>query len=109
MVHGGLSCHLSCETLAATLELAPLRADVSFTPVGRQPYFKVVASLGVAPDVLWQEDHYGFAAPYYDFRPVAVHTEWAPTATGTDAMTLQLQFPHPRPTTTLPWCSPLVY
>jgi hypothetical protein len=97
VVRGGLSYELYRQTLSASIDLPALKAGVSFIPTGKQPYFKVVAALGVAPDLLWQGEGYGFDPSYEGFRPVQVENDWTPTAKGSDAESLQLQLPYTPP------------
>lgn len=79
------------------MELPALRAGVTFTPTGKQPYFKVVASLGVAPDILWQGGRYTFHYDYQQSFPQTAVSAWTLTAEGSEAMTLQLQLPYTPP------------
>lgn len=88
VVRGGLSYTLSRETLSATVDLPALQAGVSFAPTGKQPYFKVVAALGVAPDLLWQGEVYGFHRDYEQLYAAVAESAWVPTAEGSAAMSL---------------------
>jgi hypothetical protein len=97
VVRGGISYELLRETLHAAVSLPSLEAGISFTPPGKQPYFKVVAALGVAPDLLWQGDAYGFHRAYESFQPLSAESPWTPTAEGSEAMTLQLQLTYTPP------------
>ena len=97
VVRGGISYVLDRDTLSAAVELPALKAGVSFTPTGQQPYFRMVAALGVAPDLLWQGDAYGFHRAYESMYPVVAESGWTPTAEGAGAMTLQLQLPYTPP------------
>lgn len=97
VVRGGLSYVLSRETLSATVDLPALQAGVSFAPTGRQPYFKVVAALGLASDQLWQGDGYGFHRDYEQLYAAVAQSAWTPTAEGSGAMSLQLQYPSTPP------------
>jgi hypothetical protein len=94
VVRGGISYTLSRETLSAAVELPALNTGVGFTPPGRQPYFKVAAALGVAPDLLWQGEGYGLHRSYERYQPVRADSEWTTTVEGTKAMTLPLQLPY---------------
>lgn len=104
VVRGGISYALSREGLSATVALPALKAGVTLTPTGKQPYFKVVASLGVAPDILWQGGRYTCHYDYQQCFPQTAESAWTLTAEGSEAMTLHLQLPYTRPTTSLPWC-----
>lgn len=97
VVRGGISYDLSRSMLSAVVELPALKMGVSFTPTGRQPYFKLVAALGVAPDLLWLGDAYGFHRAYERYQPVRTDSEWVTTAEGSEAMTLQVQLPYTPP------------
>lgn len=97
VVRGGVSGELSRIDLSATVQLPPLQVGVNFTPTGKQPYFKVVAALGVAPNLLWDGGRYGCHHDYEGFHPVAAESTWTPTAEGTEALTLQLQLPYVPP------------
>lgn len=97
VVRGGVSCALNRETLSATIDLPALKVGVNFTPTGKQPYFKIAAALGVAPDLLWNGEAYAFHRAYEGFRPLAVTSDWTPATAGSEAMTLDLQLPYTPP------------
>jgi hypothetical protein len=97
VIRGGISYELDRDTLRAAVQLPALKVGVSFTPAGNQPYFKVVAALGVAPDLLFGEEGYSFARDYEGFRPITSETGWIPTAEGAEAVSLHLQLPYAPP------------
>lgn len=97
VVRGGLTYELSREELAARIDLPALLPGVTFLPTGKQPYFRVMATLGVAPDLLWQGEGYSFHRAYEGFRPAVAESAWTPTAEGSEAMSLQLQVPYAPP------------
>jgi hypothetical protein len=97
VVRGGISYMLNRDERSASVDLPALKAGVSFTPTGKQPYFKVVAALGVAPDLLWQGEGYGFHRAYEGFQPAVSESAWTPTAEGLEALTLTLQLPYTPP------------
>lgn len=97
VVRGGLSYTLSRGDLSASVQLPALRVGINLTPTGKQPYFKVVAALGVAPDVLWSAGGYSFDRAYESLHPAVVESAWVPTAEGLEATTLSLQLPYTPP------------
>ena len=97
VVRGGLTYELNREALAARISLPALLPGVTFLPTGKQPYFRVVATLGVSPDLLWQGKGYGFHRAYEQLYTLEAESAWTPTAEGSAAMTLQLQLPYTPP------------
>jgi hypothetical protein len=97
VVRGGITWELSRESFQARIDLPALQPGINFSPMGKQPYFKVAATLGLAPDVLWTGQGYSFDRAYEQFHPVVAESEWTPTAEGAEAMTLELQLPYTPP------------
>lgn len=94
VVRDGITYELSREALHARVGL---QAGVNFSPAGKHPYFKVAATLGIAPDVLWTEHGYSFHRAYEQFHPVVAESEWRPTAGDSVPLSLELQLPYTPP------------
>lgn len=96
-VRGGLAYELRRDTRTATIRVPELLPGMNFTPTGRQPYFRVVATLGAAPDLFWTPAGYSLAPAYEQLFPAVARGEWLPTAQGSEAFTLELQLPTAPP------------
>ena len=96
-VRGGVAYTLSRENLNATVSIPSLQPQINFTPPGGQPYFRAVATLGLAPDVFWTPQGYLPAQGYEQLFPAIVQSEWYPTAKGSQAHTLELSLPTAPP------------
>lgn len=97
VVRGGLTYTLSREELAARIDLPALLPGVTFLPTGKQPYFRVVATLGVAPDLLWQGEDYGFHRAYEQLYALEAGSAWTPATEGLEATSWTLQLPYTPP------------
>ena len=97
VVRGGITGALSRESLSARVDLPALKPGVNFSPPGKHPYFKVVATLGPAPDVLWMPNGYTLHRAYGQLFPRVAESGWIPTAAGSEALALELQLPYAPP------------
>jgi hypothetical protein len=96
VVRGGIAHHLNRETLSAHIELPALLPGTSFSP-SHHPYFRVAATLGLAPDVFWSPQGYSFDREYEQCFPQVAQSVWLATKAGSEALTLELQLPYPPP------------
>lgn len=94
VVRGEVGAQLTRDTLLASLELPDLLPDLTFFPPKSYPYCRLVAALGVAPDLLFGEPKYTTVGDYTNCFALAVYTEWFPAARGYEATTLSLQLPY---------------
>jgi hypothetical protein len=97
VVRGGLAYTLSREELTASITTPLLQPRINFIPPDKQPYFRVVATLGLAPDVFWTPYGYIPSAGYERLIPAVAQSEWNPTAKGAEAITLELGLSHTPP------------
>ena len=91
VVRNPLSCAVSKETLSARLELPQLLPGVNFFAPAGPPYFRVVALLGVVPDLFYARPRYQPFTDYSSFAPVVAHTGWYPAKGGCPESILELQ------------------
>ena len=82
--------------LSAEVSVPALLPGVNFFSPGGGPLYRVVAALGVLPDLYYGPvgDHY---FPPAGFKPVSAQsalTEWYPVKGGSEATTLSLQLPE---------------
>jgi hypothetical protein len=96
-LRGGVEYTISRKNLSAIVSIPALQPRINFTPPGMQPYFRLVATLGLAPDVFWTPDEYILAVGYEQLFPAVAQSEWNPTAVGSDAQTLELRLPTAPP------------
>jgi hypothetical protein len=94
LVRTPLVCSLDKTVQTAWVELPDLLPGATFFPHSEPPYFRVVASLGVVPD-LWHTAH-GYTPKDTPGRhlPTVVYTPWLATKSGAAATTLELQLPY---------------
>jgi hypothetical protein len=93
IARGPLSCRISKETLSAEVVVPGLVPGVNFFPHTALPFFRVVVTLGVIPDVYYHPDGY-YPDPVYDNEhPVRFEGEWHHTRKGCAGTTVQLQLP----------------
>ncbi|HWJ02153.1 MAG TPA: hypothetical protein VNU93_00655 [Verrucomicrobiae bacterium] len=90
-----LVCSVQKETLSARVIIPEIITGLNFIPRTSHPYFRVVASLGVVPDV--QYTSYGYAPdlPAGNHLPHVVSTEWTGVKKGSAETVLELQIPYP--------------
>jgi hypothetical protein len=91
-----LTCTVDKASLSAIVEVPALLPGVNFFSTQTQPLYRVVAALGVVPDLYYKNtgDHY---FPPEGFERVSAQTaltEWLPLKGGSEATTLNLQLPE---------------
>lgn len=98
IIRNPVSCTVDKAALAAVVDVPALIPGVNFLSPGAQPFYRLVAALGIVPDLYYDKktDHY---YPHPDYGIVRAHsalTDWYPVQGGSPATTLRLQLPeHP--------------
>jgi hypothetical protein len=93
VVRGALCCTLSKETLSASLEMPALLPRLTFFAPEGYAYCRLVATLGIAPDLFFGEPKYRPLGDYDACFAQSAHTEWFAAGSGTTAQTLHLSLP----------------
>ena len=81
VLHHALSCQLFKDSGTASVALPPLIPGFNILHPATHPFFKVVAVLGLMPDLFFQErlDQYGPVAGYRSLASQYVETAWQQT------------------------------
>jgi hypothetical protein len=98
VVRGELCTRLERSTLTATVALPGLLPRLTFFPPSDYAYCRLVATLGVAPDLLFGEQTYTTDGDYTSCFALAAQTDWFAPAKGHGPTTLSLQLPYTPPT-----------
>lgn len=97
VVRAPLTSSLSREGGQAVVEVPALAVGINFFPHGGLPLYRIVASLGVLPDMVYHEVRKGFY-PAEDFAPVwpvGAASGWLPVkAPRPEPLTLELALPQ---------------
>lgn len=83
------------DTLSAKVEVPALIPGINFTPQSRYSVYRIVAVLGIVPDLFYNEKS-GRYVPGGDFDGISIQTamsEWFPVKSGSVPVTLSLQLP----------------
>lgn len=94
-LRNGVGYTLSRETLSARVELPAFLPGTNFFPADRYPLFRVVAVLGLVPDLFL--DNYNNYTPEAQWKhvfPVRAETDWQPVKSGSSAAALELALPY---------------
>ena len=94
VVQGELHTRLSRDTLTASVELPDLLPRLTFFPPEGYPYCRVIAILGVAPDLLFAQPKYTTDGDFTNCPAQSVHTAWFAAGAGLPAQTLSLALPY---------------
>jgi hypothetical protein len=89
-----LACGLDKDTLSAHVAIPELIAGVNFTPRTPHPYFRIVASLGVVPDLHYNPDGYTPDIAAGSHLPEVAATEWLGAKSGAPATMLELSLSY---------------
>ena len=95
LLRSGVGYTLSRDTLSARVGIPALVPATNFFPADKHPLCRVVAVLGLVPDLFL--DPYGDYRPEEQFRqvfPVRAETDWFPTRSGAAASSLELALPY---------------
>ena len=96
-VRGGVDVQLSKAALSASVSLPALIPQLTFFPPEGYSYYRVVVTLGAAPDLFYGLPKYRPLGDYTPCWPQSAQTEWFPAATGAPAQTLALTLPYTPP------------
>jgi hypothetical protein len=94
MVRTPLSYTVDREHQSARVEIPALLEGVTFFPRTAHPYFRLVATLGVVPDLHYAAEGYGPAYRVGKHLPQVARTEWLGVKRGAPATALELQLPY---------------
>jgi len=86
-----VECSIQRNELKAMITLPAFLPGVNFYPPTTLPYFRVVATLSVTPDLYFHEFKYRPKSDYLAFRPEIIKTEWMATQSETDIINLELK------------------
>lgn len=92
-----LAATVSRQDLSASVQIPALTPGANFFAQGNLPLYRLVVSLGVMPDLVYDELRKGFA-PVPGFGkvwPVGTSTEWRPVRSSSPATTLELTLAGP--------------
>jgi hypothetical protein len=82
---------LSRDTLSAHIDIPALLPGINFYAPQRHSMYRVIAMLGVVPDLVYQEQGYEPSDPAYSMiNPAMAGTEWYPVLKGSPATALAL-------------------
>lgn len=97
-VRGEAYAKMNKTALQATVELPPLLPGLTFFPPKGVAYCRLVATLGVAPDVAHGPLGWTTGGDYTNCFALAAHTEWFAAGAGLPPTTLSLHLPYTPPT-----------
>jgi hypothetical protein len=89
-----LPCSIEKEALSAWVMIPEIIHGLNFFPRTTHPYFRVVASLGVVPDVHYSSSGYMPDLTPGSNLPQVVMTEWTGVKKGMSGERLELQLPY---------------
>jgi hypothetical protein len=98
VVRGEVRAQLTRDILTAVVELPDLVPGLTFFEPEGYAYCRVVATLGVAPDLFWGNPKYTTQGDFGACFAQGVHTEWFAAGAGLTSTTLSLQLPYTPPT-----------
>lgn len=97
VVRGEVQAQLDRTTLQAAVELPALLPRLTFFPPPGYAYCRLLATLGVAPDLFFGVPKYTTDGDYANCFAMAAHTDWFAAGAGLPPTTLQLQLPYTPP------------
>jgi hypothetical protein len=89
-----LTCTMEKESSSARVEIPRIVTGINFQPVTLHPYFRIVASLGVVPDIHYTSLGYAPKMPSGRHLPHVVATDWTGVKKGMPETILKLQLPY---------------
>jgi hypothetical protein len=92
-----ISCRVDKAALGARVELPQLVPGVNFGASTPHPYYRVVAALGVVPDLFYSPYGYTPAEEPGQYVPQAVYTDWLGTKSARPESVLELTLPYAVP------------
>lgn len=90
-----LLCSIQKDALSAQVSIPEIITGLNFRPRTPHPFFRVVASLGMVPDVHYSPYGYTPEPPAGSCLPHVVATEWTGAKMGMKQTVLELQLPYP--------------
>ena len=97
VVRGELPVQMDRAALQASVELPGLRPRLTFFPPAGYAYCRLVAVLGMAPDLVYDPQMYQPQGDFSNCFAQSAHTDWFAAGVGTAATTLSLQLPYSPP------------
>jgi hypothetical protein len=96
VISSPFDCTLDKAALSAVIKVPPLIPRINFFAPGSQAFYRVVASLGVVPDLYFDRrlDHYFPLPAYRGCSAQSALTDWFLAKTGAPATELRLQLPQ---------------
>jgi hypothetical protein len=85
------------ELLKAIVSMPALLPGANFFPPGQHPFFRIVATLNIVPDLYHHQPKYRPRASYEGMHPQVAKTEWMAVNAGSEAISLELQLPEAPP------------
>lgn len=98
VVRGEVYAKMDKGSLQASVELPPLLPRLTFFPPQGYPYCRLVATLGVAPDIVMGPLGWGTDGDWGNCYTLAAQTQWFAAAAGLASTTLSLRLPYTPPT-----------
>lgn len=95
LLRAPLACHVDKDALGARVTIPAMIQDLDFFPRTQHPYFCLIASLGVVPDLHYTPNGYAPAVPPGRYPPQVVRTGWTGVKMGLPETGLELQLPYP--------------
>lgn len=89
-----LLCSIEKDALSARVTIPEIITGINFHPHTPHPYFRVLASLGVVPDVYYSPFGYTPDLTPGSHLPHVVRTEWTGVKKGMPETALELQLPY---------------
>jgi hypothetical protein len=93
VVRNPVEYSLSREQFRASIHFPALIPSVNFFPPQHHPYFRIVATLSLVPDLYFNDFEYRCENDYSVIKPIVAQTEWMAVRTGAEALSLELQMP----------------
>lgn len=98
VVRGEVYTKMARSNGQAAVVLPQLLPRLTFFPPQGYPYCRIVATLGVAPDIVLGPHGWGTDGDYTNCYTLAAQTEWFAATAGLSSTTLLLQLPYTPPT-----------
>jgi hypothetical protein len=100
MIRGAITCTLSREEMLANIEIPSLVPQINFHPQANYPMYRIMATLGVVPDLFYTQGQYEPSSPKYRVTAVPlimVASPWHPVIEEAEELTLELKYPKMQP------------
>lgn len=90
-----INCTVNKDALSTRVELPQLAVGVNFRPRPPHPYFRIMAALGVVPDLFYSPYGYTPDEELGQYAPQVAHTDWQGVIAGMNENVLELSLPYP--------------